>query len=129
MSALRPMASSYAATLPSTKLQLPAKAFQLTNELLLILIEPEQSPIYDGFIVRGNSAINQAPVTGESIPVDKRAVADIDRARAKPDIVGSESKVFAGTINGASGIEIEVTKKSSDSALARVVKMVSEADR
>src|SRR2546427_10532494 len=41
---------------------------------------------------------------------------------------GSESKVFAGTINGASGIEIEVTKKSSDSALARVVKMVSEAE-
>src|SRR5258708_39109897 len=73
-------------------------------------------------------SINQAPVTGESIPVDKRAVADIDRARAKPDIVGSESKVFAGTINGASGIEIEVTKKSSDSALARVVKMVSEAE-
>ena len=93
-----------------------------------VLIKPNERIAADGFIVRGNSAINQAPVTGESIPVDKRAVADIDRARAKPDIVGSESKVFAGTINGASGIEIEVTKKSSDSALARVVKMVSEAE-
>ncbi|WP_336696358.1 heavy metal translocating P-type ATPase [Delftia acidovorans] len=93
-----------------------------------VLIKPNERIAADGFIVRGNSAINQAPVTGESIPVDKRAVADIDRARAKPDIVGSESKVFAGTINGAGGIEIEVTKKSSDSALARVVKMVSEAE-
>lgn len=40
----------------------------------------------------------------------------------------SASKVFTGTINGTGSIEIEVTRKSSDSALARVVKMVSEAE-
>ena len=94
----------------------------------LVLMKPNERIAADGFIVRGNSAVNQAPVTGESIPVDKKAVEDAEKARLNPDAINSESKVFAGTINGAGGIEIEVTRKSADSALARVVKMVSEAE-
>src|SRR3546814_14705063 len=64
----------------------------------------------DGFVIKGSSAINQAPVTGESIPVDKEPVADVEAARAKPDAVEATSRVFAGTINGGAAIEIEVTR-------------------
>src|SRR3546814_7653631 len=82
----------------------------------------------DGFVNKGAGAINQAPCTGESIPVDKEPVADVEAARAKPDAVEATSRVFAGTINGGAAIEIEVTRRSNESALAKVVKMVSEAE-
>ncbi|MDH2240152.1 heavy metal translocating P-type ATPase [Pigmentiphaga sp. GD03639] len=93
-----------------------------------VLVRPNERLPADGFVLKGNSSVNQAPVTGESIPVDKRAVADAGLARSKPDTVDAASRVFAGTINGGGAIEIEVTRKSTDSALARVVKMVSEAE-
>jgi Cd2+/Zn2+-exporting ATPase len=92
------------------------------------IVRPNERLPADGFIIKGSSAIDQAPVTGESIPVDKIPVADAAIARAKPDAVGPESRVFAGTINGGSAIEIEVTRRSNESALAKVVKMVSEAE-
>lgn len=92
------------------------------------IIRPNERLPADGFVIKGSSAINQAPVTGESIPVDKVPVADAVAARAEPDAVEAESRVFAGTINGGSAIEIEVTRRSNESALAKVVKMVSEAE-
>ncbi len=94
----------------------------------VVLVKPNERMPADGFLVLGTSSVNQAPVTGESIPVDKRPVDDPATARARPDGVDAASRVFAGTINGSGAIEIEVTRKSSDSALARVVKMVSEAE-
>ncbi|WP_024889484.1 heavy metal translocating P-type ATPase [Luteimonas huabeiensis] len=94
----------------------------------VVLVKPNERLPADGFLVLGTSSVNQAPVTGESIPVDKRPVDDAVTARARPDGVDAASRVFAGTINGSGAIEIEVTRKSSDSALARVVKMVSEAE-
>lgn len=94
----------------------------------IVLVKPNERLPADGFLVVGSSSVNQAPVTGESIPVDKRPVDDPATARARPDSVDSASSVFAGTINGSGAIEIEVTRKSSDSALARVVTMVSEAE-
>ncbi len=101
------------------------------EELLVgdvVLVKPNERLPADGFLVLGNSSINQAPVTGESIPVDKRPVDDPAAARARSDGVDAASRVFAGTINGSGAIEIEVTRTSGDSALARVVKMVSEAE-
>src|SRR3546814_727904 len=92
------------------------------------IVRPNARLPADGFLITGTSAINQAPVTGESIPVDKVPVADAAAARAKPDAVDAESRVFAGTINGGGAIEIEVTRRSNESALAKVVKMVSEAE-
>jgi len=94
----------------------------------VVLVKPNERMPADGFLVLGTSSVNQAPVTGESIPVDKRPVDDPATARVRPDGVDAASRVFAGTINGSGAIEIEVTRKSSDSALARVVKMVSEAE-
>jgi Cd2+/Zn2+-exporting ATPase len=94
----------------------------------IVLVKPNQRLPADGFIVEGVSAIDQAPVTGESIPVDKHPVEDATQARTRPEQVDAASRVFAGTINGAGAIEVEVTRLASESALARVVKMVSEAE-
>ncbi|WP_196260932.1 heavy metal translocating P-type ATPase [Pelagibacterium limicola] len=94
----------------------------------LVVIRPNERLATDGFLVRGTSSIDQAPVTGESIPVDKRPVEDPAAARAQPNSVDADSCVFAGTINGAGAIEVEVTRLSSESALAKVVQLVSEAE-
>ncbi len=94
----------------------------------VVLVRPNGRLPADGFLISGTTSVNQAPLTGESIPVDKRAVDDAAAARARPDTVPALSRVFAGTINGDGAIEIEVTHRASDTALARVVKMVSEAE-
>ncbi|MEQ8727498.1 MAG: heavy metal translocating P-type ATPase [Sandaracinaceae bacterium] len=92
-----------------------------------VLVRPNSRVPADGFVVDGSSAVNQAPITGESIPVDKSPVDDVDAALEDPSRVGDASRVFAGTINGASALEAVVTKAASDSTLARVVTMVREA--
>lgn len=94
----------------------------------VVIVRPNDRLPADGFVVVGSSSINQAPVTGESVPVDKQPVADAELARSKPDAVEATSKVFAGTINGETLIEVEVTRRSTESTLARVIKMVSEAE-
>jgi Cd2+/Zn2+-exporting ATPase len=65
----------------------------------------------DGKIISGNSGVNQAPITGESLPVDK-----------KPG-----DMVFAGTINGEGLLEIEVTKIASETTLAGIINLIEEA--
>lgn len=92
-----------------------------------VLVLPNERLAADGFVVKGVTSIDQAPVTGESIPVDKRPVEDAGLARLHPDRVEPSSRVFAGTINGSGAIEIETTKAASDSAMARVVRLVSDA--
>ncbi|QUG93223.1 heavy metal translocating P-type ATPase (plasmid) [Pseudomonas putida] len=94
----------------------------------VVIVRPNDRLPADGFVVVGSSSINQAPVTGESVPVDKQPVPDAELARSKPDAVDAASKVFAGTINGETLIEVEVTRRSTESTLARVIKMVSEAE-
>lgn len=94
----------------------------------IVVIKPDERIPADGFIIKGASAVNQAPVTGESIPVDKRAITDAAAARANPDRLDAAFRVFAGTINGSGLVEIEVTRLSSETTLAKVVKMVSEAE-
>ncbi|AIT82384.1 MULTISPECIES: heavy metal translocating P-type ATPase [Sphingomonadaceae] len=94
----------------------------------IVVVRPDTRVPADGFIVKGTTSVNQAPVTGESMPVDKRPVTDDDAARANPDKLDRAYRVFAGTINGSGLIDIEVTRLSSESTLAKVVKMVSEAE-
>lgn len=91
----------------------------------VIIVKPNSKIAADGAVVKGNGAVNQAPITGESVPVDKVPLPDdkADPAAAKP-----ESRVFAGTINGASVLEIKVTKAAQDSTLARLIKLVNEAE-
>lgn len=94
----------------------------------VVIVLPNERLPADGFVVSGESSVDQAPVTGESVPVDKRPVPDRAKATARPDLLDAAHRVFAGTINGSGAIEIVVTKRSSESALARIVKMVSEAE-
>lgn len=91
----------------------------------VILVKPNSKIAADGVVIKGGGPVNQAPITGESVPVDKQPMADpdADPSRAKP-----ENKVFAGTINGTSVLEIKVTKAASDSTLARLIKLVNEAE-
>jgi Cd2+/Zn2+-exporting ATPase len=93
----------------------------------VVVVLPNERLPADGFVVAGESAVNQAPITGESAPVDKRPVPDRVEATARPDLLDAAHRVFAGSINGSGAIDIVVTKRSSESALARIVKMVSEA--
>ena len=77
----------------------------------IILVRPGDRISADGVIVAGESAIDEAPVTGESVPV-RKAVDDT---------------VFAGTVNGDAVLRIRVTAASADNTIARVVRLVEEA--
>ena len=93
-----------------------------------MVIKPDERVPADGFVTSGESSINQAPITGESIPVDKQPVADANVAANDPDALPPEHRVFAGTINQSGSLEIQVTKLASENTLSRVVTMVSEAE-
>lgn len=93
-----------------------------------VIVKPNTRLPADGFIEQGAGSVNQAPITGESVPVDKYAVSDAASALRSPASVPSENRVFAGTINGAAALTVCVTKVAADSTLARVVKLVSEAE-
>ncbi|WP_218033034.1 heavy metal translocating P-type ATPase [Brevifollis gellanilyticus] len=77
-----------------------------------IIVRSGSSVPLDGVVVTGESAVNQAPITGESVPVEKK----------------SGDTVFAGTINGEGSLTVRVTKRASDSTLARIIKLVEEAE-
>jgi Zn2+/Cd2+-exporting ATPase len=77
----------------------------------VVRIAPGERVPLDGTVLAGQSAVDQSPVTGESLPVDK----------------GPGDEVFAGTINQASALEIRVTSAASDSTLSRIIKAVEEA--
>ncbi|MBT62779.1 MAG: cadmium-translocating P-type ATPase [Puniceicoccaceae bacterium] len=78
-----------------------------------VVVRSGQRVPLDGVVVSGDSSVNQAPITGESVPVDKA--------------VGDE--VYAGTINCEGVLEIEVTKVASDSTLSRIIHLVEEAEQ
>jgi Cd2+/Zn2+-exporting ATPase len=77
----------------------------------VVVVRPGEKIPMDGEVVEGSSAVNQAPITGESVPVDKTT--------------GDE--VYAGTINEEGYLEIDVTAKASDNTLSRIVQMVEDA--
>ncbi len=91
----------------------------------IVTVRPNERLPSDGVVVQGESSVDQAPITGESVPVDKRAAPDpaldFDKASA-------EYRVFAGTINGPGALEVRVARVASETTLARVVKMVAEAE-
>ena len=77
----------------------------------IVRIRPGERVPLDGVITEGASAINQAPVTGESIPVDK----------------GVGDPVFAGTVNETAALEFRVTAEASNTTLARIIHAVEQA--
>jgi Cd2+/Zn2+-exporting ATPase len=77
----------------------------------VVVVRPGEKIPMDGEVVDGDSAVNQAPITGESVPVDKTT--------------GDE--VYAGTINEGGYLEVQVTAEASDNTLSRIVEMVEDA--
>jgi Cd2+/Zn2+-exporting ATPase len=77
----------------------------------VVVIRPGERIPADGMVLAGVTSVDQAPITGESVPVSK----------------GPGASVFAATINGDGALDIAVTKLASESTLARVIRMVEEA--
>ena len=93
----------------------------------IIVVKPNSKISADGVVVDGQSSVNQAPITGESVPVDKIPVEDVEKDYSEVDDIKDENRVFAGTINGNNTLEIKVIKAAKDSTLSRLVKLVNEA--
>ena len=77
----------------------------------IIVVKPGDKIPLDGIVIEGISSVNQATITGESVPVTKTINDD----------------VFAGTLNEEGYLEIEVTKKSNDTVLSKIVQLVKES--
>lgn len=92
----------------------------------IIIIKPNTKIAADGIVIDGASSVNQAPITGESIPVDKIAVSD-SGINLPFEKLEEQFRVFSGTINGNGLLDIKVTREASDSTLSRLIKLVNEA--
>jgi len=79
----------------------------------IVLIRPGEKIPLDGKVVQGHSSVNEAPITGESVPANKTE--------------GDE--VYAGTLNEDGYLEIGVTRMSEETVLSRIVKLVEEAEK
>ncbi|HEC26436.1 MAG TPA: cation-translocating P-type ATPase [Gammaproteobacteria bacterium] len=90
------------------ELLIPAKELKVGD---LFIVRPGESLPTDGKIVSGISSLDESPVTGESVPVDK----------------GPGMKVFAASINGQGVLSIEASKTFADNTLSRIIKLVEEA--
>ncbi len=94
----------------------------------ILLIKPGERAAADGFVIKGRSSMDQAPITGESIPVDKFPAEHPGEYRNSDKRIPPAHRIFAGAINGDQLLEVEVTAPSKDSTLSRVIQMVREAE-
>jgi Cd2+/Zn2+-exporting ATPase len=92
----------------TAQLEIPVEQLDLGD---IVIIRPGTRIPVDGSILSGSSSIDQAPVTGESIPVDKT----------------SQDLVYAGSLNGEGALEVQVTRLAKDSTLARISHLVEKA--
>ncbi len=92
----------------SGNIKLPVEEIEIGE---IVIVRPGEQIAVDGELSEGSTNVDESSLTGESMPVSKA--------------VGSP--LFAGTINQSGGIELKVTKRAEDSALARMVKLVAEA--
>jgi len=77
----------------------------------LVVVRPGEKIPLDGYVAAGESHVNQAPVTGESLPVEKR----------------TDDEVYAGSINGRGTLDVRVSRLRGDSTLARIIHLVERA--
>jgi len=94
----------------------------------IVIVKPDERLPADGFVIVGESSVNQAPVTGESVPADKKPLPQEPSTKLDFAKVAAEHRVFAGTINGPGALEIWVARPATETTLARVVRMVAEAE-
>ncbi len=76
-----------------------------------VIVRPGERMAVDGEVVEGASAVDEAPVTGESVPVEK----------------GAGDAIYSGSLNGQGGLLIEATRRAADSTLQRITRLVEEA--
>ena len=94
----------------------------------IVIVKPNSKIPVDGMVIKGESSVNQAPITGESIPVDKKAAAGSAWEAVIFSKLPDEQKVFSGTINGNNTLEVRVLKEARDSTLVRLIELVQEAE-
>lgn len=93
----------------------------------VLVIKPNERIPADGIVTSGYSTVDESPVTGESIPVEKSPVTT-PSVSGDFDAMPGAHRVFAGTLNGPQALEVTVARTSEDSTLARVIKLVAEAE-
>ncbi|MDR3614048.1 MAG: cation-translocating P-type ATPase [Candidatus Obscuribacterales bacterium] len=90
------------------ELEIPVEELKVGD---IFIVRPGESLATDGEVIAGSSSINEAPVTGESMPVAK----------------SEGSKVFAGSINAEGALDVRATKTFAENTIARIIQMVEEA--
>lgn len=100
---------------PSATIRRAGQLVEVDTEFIqindVLIVKPGQKIAMDGIVLKGNSAVNQASITGESVPAVKT--------------VGDE--VFAGTLNEEGSLEVKVTKRVEDTTIAKIIHLVEEA--
>ncbi len=92
------------------EVEMPVEELVLGDE---VVVRPGERLPMDGMVIQGRTTIDQSPITGESIPVQK----DVN------------DPVFAGTINGGGALVVEVTKLAGDSTLSKIIRLVADAQQ
>ncbi|WP_254767802.1 heavy metal translocating P-type ATPase [Salinilacihabitans rarus] len=93
-----------------TEETVPAEAVEVGD---VVIVRPGERIPTDGVVRAGESAVNQAPITGESVPVDR----------------STGDEVYAGTIAESGYLEVEATSEAGESTIARIVRLVEDAER
>ncbi|MCO6416126.1 cadmium-translocating P-type ATPase [Siccirubricoccus sp. KC 17139] len=91
-----------------TAREVPAASLKVGD---LVLVRPGDRVSADGEVVEGESEVDESPVTGESVPVPK----------------AEGAQVFAGSVNASGALQVRVTKPASDNTIARIIRLVEEA--